>query len=141
MPFSTTIWPPPAQSTWPTSRTPFAELMMLASFLELNAIGTLQGQHLPCFRRRRHLIAELLDDAANLRHLLGVARRKLAGADVERVLKPDAHIAAQHRGRAAEIELVATARQHRPQIIVAEQPVGGSLHEHEIVHVGADAAE
>src|SRR5438876_1024659 len=82
MPFSTTIWPPPAQSTWPTSRTPFAELMMLASFLELNAIGTLQGQHLPCFRRRRHLIAELLDDAPDLRHLLGVARRKLAGADV-----------------------------------------------------------
>src|SRR5215510_1990875 len=28
MPFSTTIWPPPAQSTWPTSRTPFAELIL-----------------------------------------------------------------------------------------------------------------
>src|SRR5215470_17703371 len=25
MPRSTTIWPPPAQSTWPTSRIPFAE--------------------------------------------------------------------------------------------------------------------
>src|SRR5262249_55042632 len=28
MPRSTTIWPPPAQSTWPTSRTPFAELIL-----------------------------------------------------------------------------------------------------------------
>src|SRR5712691_6051749 len=115
MPRSTTICPPPAQSTWPTSRIPFAEtICLLPCRLELNAIRTLQGQHLPCLGRRRHLIAELLDDAADLRHLLGVARGELARADVKRVLKPDAHVAAQHRGRAAEIELVAAAGQHRP---------------------------
>ena len=32
-------------------------------------------------------------------------------------------------------------REHRPAIVVAEQAVGGLLHEHEIAHVGADAAE
>ena len=31
--------------------------------------------------------------------------------------------------------------QHRPEIVVAEQPVGGALHEHQVVEVGADAAE
>ena len=33
------------------------------------------------------------------------------------------------------------AGQHRPQIVLAEQPVGGALHEEQIVQIGADAAE
>ena len=41
----------------------------------------------------------------------------------------------------AKRHLVPPGGQHRPRIIVAEQLVGGALHEHQIVDVGADAAE
>src|SRR5262245_51600832 len=50
MPFSTTIWPPPAQSTWPTSRTPFAELI-LSPLLTIVVL-------LPCSASEAHLTME-----------------------------------------------------------------------------------
>src|SRR5262245_66470490 len=50
MPRSTTIWPPPAQSTWPTSRTPFAELI-LSPLLTIAAL-------LPCSAAEAYLTME-----------------------------------------------------------------------------------
>src|SRR5215510_11516136 len=50
MPRSTTIWPPPAQSTWPTSRTPFAELI-------LSPLPTIIAL-LPCSAAEAHLTME-----------------------------------------------------------------------------------
>src|SRR5262245_1217367 len=108
---------------------------------ELHPVGALEAEHRPRLGRRRDLIAEVLDDAPDLGYLLGVARSELAGRDVERVLEADTHVAAEHARGGAEVELVAAAGEHRPEIIVAEQAVGGALHEDEVVHVGADAAE
>src|ERR1700733_13221902 len=65
--------------------------------LEFHPIGALEPEHLPRLGRRGDLVAEILDDTADLCHLLGIARRQLARPDIERVLQPDAHIAAHHR--------------------------------------------
>src|SRR5215472_4116693 len=46
---------------------------------EFHPVGALEAQHLPRFRWRRHLVTERLDNAADLGHLLGIARRELAG--------------------------------------------------------------
>src|SRR5580658_7760535 len=77
--------------------------------LEIHPVGTLEPQHLPGFRGRRDLVAEVLDDAADLRHLLGVAGGKFSGPDIERVFQADAHIAADHGGGGAEIHLMTAA--------------------------------
>src|ERR1700744_3067735 len=73
-----------------------------AARLEFHPVGALQSQGRAGFGRRRDLEAEILDDAADLGDLLGIAFRKLARADIERVLKSDADIAAKHRGIGAE---------------------------------------
>ena len=86
-------------------------------------------------------MAELFEDAADLGDLLGVGGGELAASDEERILEADAHVAAHHRRLRRERNLRAARRQHRPAIVVAEQAIRGFLHEHEIAHVGADAAE
>src|SRR5207302_5653026 len=63
---------------------------------KLRSIRPLERQNLARLLRRRHLISELLDQAARLRHLLGVAFGELAAADVQAVLETDAHVAAHH---------------------------------------------
>ena len=72
----------------------------------------------------------------------GVRLGELAGADPERVLQPDAHIAA-HRGRhRGDLHLVAPRAEHGPVIILAaEQPVGGAAHVDHVFRMRADAAE
>src|SRR5208282_644750 len=90
---------------------------------------------------RRDLVAELFDDAADFRDLLGIAGGELARPDIERDLEADAHVAAHHGGVSAKIRLVAAAGEHRPQVLVAESPVGRLLHKHEIVVIRAAAAE
>src|SRR5205823_2332310 len=119
----------------------FMKALPLSRLSELHPIGAFEPERRTRFVRRGDLVAEILDDAADLGDLLGIAFGELARADIERVLKPDPHIAAEHRGRGAEIHLVPPAGQHGPQIIVAEQPVGGALHEEQIVEIGTDAAE
>src|SRR6059058_3679062 len=66
MPLSTTIWPPPAQSNQPTSRTPFAELIVTYLFrCRLRAGGTTKAtSHL-------HLRAHARDRLARLGQQLG----------------------------------------------------------------------
>src|SRR5580658_5499824 len=113
----------------------------MTDYLKLHAIGALEAEHLPRLGGRGDLEAEILDDAADFRHLLGVALGQLAGSDVERILKADAHVAADHRRGGAEIHLMAPAGEHRPQIVFAEQAVRRARHEIEIVEIGADAAQ
>src|SRR5438067_2144207 len=108
---------------------------------KLRPIGALEPEHRARLFWRCHLIAELLDQAARLRDLLGVACRELAAADIQAVLETDAHVAAHHHRLGGEWHLVAAGPEHRPGIIVAEQLVGGALHEHEIVHVRPYATE
>src|SRR5262245_4587942 len=108
---------------------------------ELHPIGALEAEHLARLLRAGGFVAELGDDAADLGHLLGIAGRELAGTDIEAVLQTDSDVAAQHGGDGAEVHLVAAAGEHRPQIVVAEQTVGGALHEQKVVDIGPDATE
>src|SRR5262249_33642509 len=88
-------------------------------FLKLHPIRALKPEHRSRLVRCRDLVAEVLDDAANLGDLLGIAFGELAWTDIERILQADTDIAPDHRGRGAEIHLMAPAGQHRPQIIIA----------------------
>src|SRR5262249_36945827 len=108
---------------------------------KLHAVGALEAENLARLLRAGDLIAELLHDSPHLGNLLGVALGELAAADIEAVLKADAHIAAHHHRLGGERNLEAAGAQHRPVIVVTEQLVGGALHEQEVVDVGADAAE
>ena len=58
-----------------------------------------------------------------------------------RVLEADAHVAAHDRADGDEPRLVTPGPEHRQVVLVAEQPVGDPLHVHEVLDVGADAAE
>src|SRR6516225_11901023 len=110
-------------------------------FLELHAVRALEPKRRARLGRGCDFKAQFLDNAADLRDLLGIAFGELARTDIERILKPDADVAAHHRGIGAEIHLVATAGQHRPIILLAEQSIGRALHEQKIVEIGANAAE
>src|SRR4051812_47020322 len=103
--------------------------------LELHLVDAFQTEHLSGLSWRRRLETKLFDDAAYFCNLLCIARRQFARADVERVFETDTHVAADHRCGRAEIELVAAAGEHRPEIVLAEQPIGCSLHEVKIVEV------
>ena len=46
--------------------------------LELDAVGALEPEHLPRLVGRGDLVAKLLDDAPDFRHLLGVAGGEFA---------------------------------------------------------------
>ena len=91
--------------------------------------------------RGRDLERKLLDDAADLGDLLGVRFGELAARQIEAVLEADADVAAHHRAHRAEAHLVPPGAQDRPLVVVAEQAVGGLLHEDQVLLVGADAAE
>ena len=90
--------------------------------------------------RGRDLVTEPLDDTADLGHLLGIALGEFAAADIERILEADPDVAAHHGGLGAKF-IWCRPRPAPTKIVLAEQPVGGALHEHQIVEVGADAAE
>src|SRR6516164_2134054 len=104
-------------------------LLAMTHQSKLHAVRAFEPEQLPRFVRRRDLVTEVLDDATDLGDLLGIAFGELAGTNVKRILQAHSHIAADHRRGGAEIHLMAAASQDRPQIIVAEQPVGGALHE------------
>src|SRR5438876_12350406 len=63
---------------------------------KLRPIGALEPEHRARLFWRCHLIAELLDQAARLRDLLGVACRELAAAAIQGVLEADGVGAAHH---------------------------------------------
>ena len=65
----------------------------------------------------------------------------LPGAGPQRVLEPDAHVAAHRGGLRGDGELIAPGAEHRPFVCLAEQPVGGALHVHHVLGMRADAAE
>ena len=80
--------------------------------------------------------------ALDLLHLLSIGLRQLAALDEKAVLEADAHISAKQGGLRQKRHLMAARRQYRPlEIRRSKQPVGGLLHEHEIVEFGANAAE
>jgi hypothetical protein len=53
--------------------------------------------------------SQLLDDATDLRHLVGIALGELALADPQRILQPYAHVAAHDHGLGSDVHLVAPA--------------------------------
>src|SRR5262249_28380295 len=112
-----------------------------AAVLEPHAFGAREAVNFARLLGRGDRIAKLLDQAAHLGSLLGIALGQLAAPDVEAVLQTDAHIAAHHHCLGGKWNLHAAGPQHGPLVIVAEQFVGGAFHEHEVVDVAADAAQ
>src|ERR1700693_3468661 len=53
----------------------------------------------------------------------------------------NSHVAAHHRRVRCEGHLEPPGRQDGPLVVVSEQPVGGLFHEHEVLRLGADAAQ
>ena len=55
--------------------------------------------------------------------------------------EPDADVAAKRDGLRGDRQLRPAGAEHRPVIVVPEQPVGGALHMRDVLGMGADAAE
>src|SRR5579862_4990638 len=94
---------------------------------EANLVGALQLKHFAGVIRRGELEAEALDDLAGPFYLRRVRGCELAGADPERILEADAHIATHRGGHGGDRHLIAAGAEHRPMILVTEQAVGGPL--------------
>ncbi len=109
--------------------------------LKPDRVAALELQHGARLGGRRDLERQLLEDAADLGDLLGVALRQLAAADDRGCPRARRARCRPSSRPGRERHLVAAGGQHRPVIVVAEQPVGGPLHEHQIVRIGADAAQ
>src|ERR1700733_16258294 len=89
----------------------------------------------------RDCMAELLQNVPDFRHLLRVRNRKLAAPDEKRILQPNSYVAAHRRRLRCEGHLETAGRQDGPPVVVSKQPVCGLFHEHEILWLGADAAQ
>src|SRR5262249_6528293 len=87
--------------------------------LKLRPVLALQAEHRARVLRRRHLVAELLDQAPRLAHLLGVAFCELAATDEQAVFETHAHVAAHHHRLGGERHLETPGAEHRPRIVVA----------------------
>src|ERR1700683_2016362 len=86
-------------------------------------------------------MTELLQKAPDFRHLLRVRNRELAAADEKRVFQSNSYVSAHHRRLRCEGHLETPGGQNGPSVVVSEQPVGGLFHEHEVLGLGADAAQ
>src|SRR5258706_11567134 len=104
------------------------KLMSEVMSSERDVLPALELEHLARLVGRGDGEAELLENAADLRHLVRVAPGEGALADPQAVLEADAHVAAHHRGLHRDVHLVAPAAQHPPEVIGAEQAIGGAPH-------------
>src|ERR1700722_17933277 len=85
-------------------------------------------------------MTELFKNAPNFQHLLRVRSSELTAADEKRVFQPNSYVAAHRRGVCCEGQLETAGGQNGPSVVASEQPVGGLLHKHEVLGLGADAA-
>src|SRR6185437_2939163 len=104
-------------------------------------ISALERKNLARLVGRRDLVAKAFENLAHLRDLLGVRLGEPAGADPERILHADAHVAAHRRRHGGNPHLALPGAEHRPVIVVAQKPVGGTLHHHHVFRMRADAAQ
>jgi len=86
-------------------------------------------------------MTELFKNAPNFPHLLRVRSSELTAADEKRVFQPNSYVAAHRRRLRCEGHLETAGRQDGPPVVVSKQPVGGLFHEHEVLGLGADAAQ
>src|SRR5487761_2395972 len=107
---------------------------------DFHVLTALQREDLACFIGRCDLEAELLENSPDLRDLFGVRGGELAAADVKGVLETDADVSAHHRRLRYQRHLLPAGREHRPDVVAAEEAVGGTAHERDVVRIGADAA-
>src|SRR5476649_2902302 len=130
--------PKPAHNTVAPSLIPVTASARLPTILfiialECDPVAALELQYLPRLARAGDLERQVLEDAADTADLIGIALGELALADIDRILEPDADIAAHHRRHRHEGQLVAAGGEDRPGILVAEQLVGDALHMGEIL--------
>src|SRR4029453_12687989 len=64
---------------------------------EGHRVGALEAEHDAGLGRRRDFDLQYVQDRPQLQHLLGIARRQFALADIEAVLEPDPDAAADQR--------------------------------------------
>src|SRR6266404_5154650 len=125
------------------SATAASRLPMILSIMasEGDPIAALELQDVARLRRAGDLKREIFQDGADAADLIGIGLGELALADIDRVLEPDADIAAHHRRHRDEGKLMAPGGEDRPGILLAEQLVGDPLHMREVLRVGTDAAK
>jgi hypothetical protein len=108
---------------------------------ECDSIASLERKNVSGFLWGRDRVTELLQNAPDFRHLLRARNCKLSTADEKRVFQPHSYVSAHRRRVRCERHLETAGGQDGPSVVVSEQPVGGLLHEHEVLGLGADAAE
>src|SRR5216684_5296750 len=138
--------PKPVQSTTAPSlmsETAAARLTITLFIIDLEGypVTALELQNITRLARTGDFKRQVLEDGSDAADLIGIRLGKLPLADIDRVLEPDANIAAHHRGHRHEGQLMPPGRQHRPSILLAEQLVGDALHMRKVLGIGPDAAE
>ena len=101
----------------------------------------MRSQHRAGFVGGGGFEGEFVQDADDLADLVGVAGGEFASAEIDVVLESDPDISAHDRTHGDQIELVSTCAQDRPDVVVAEEPIGRPPHVHQVFGVGADSAK
>src|SRR6185437_11814193 len=94
--------------------------MVSSRLSERDLAAAFQLQDFARLVRRRHTEAEPFEDLPHGAHLLGVAGGEPSGAGPQRILQPDAHVAAHRRGLRRYGQLIAAGSQHRPFVALAK---------------------
>src|SRR5690606_22613749 len=91
---------------------------------ELHHVAALEFQHCTGFGGVGDLVAEFLENAPHLAHLLCIGTGELSLGDMQGVFQADAYIAAEHSGLGDEGHLEPPGGEYRPDIVVAEEAIG-----------------
>src|SRR6266853_1418860 len=100
----------------------------IAIELEAHCVPAFEMQDLARLVGRRDLEAELVENRADLLHLLRVGRGELALVDPQAVLETHAHVAAELCGLTRNRHLVPSRPEHRPLVRVTKKTIGRPLH-------------
>ena len=108
---------------------------------EVDVVPALEIQDFARFIGRRDFQTQAFDQGTRAFDLIGIGFGQLARAVPQRVFQPHAHIAAHCQRLRRYRHLVAAGAQHRPDVVIAEQAVGGALHVRHVFRVRANATE
>src|SRR5258708_26624729 len=107
--------------------------ILLIIALEGDSVAAFELQYLARLGRAGALEREIFEYAAGPADLIGVRFGELPLADVDRILEPDANIAAHDRGHRHERQLMPAGGEHGPSVLLAEQLVGDPFHMPEVL--------
>src|SRR3954470_14274367 len=118
-----------------------SRVLRVSSGGDRGPVATLQPEHPARLVRRGDLQRELAQDTGDLLDLLRVALSEHPPREINTVFQAHANASSEYRALHHKRYLMPSRSQYRPDVVVPEQPICGTLHVHQVLGMGPDAAE